>query len=74
MNASWYMTQYRLMVYAKSIEVFNLGKRSGDLKRGIIGQHGQPRFKKRHPNKDVPFTLRLTMRGVVDPKLINLLD
>ena len=43
-----------LMVYAQSIEKYKLERRGKGVKRGRTDQKGQPRFKKRDPNQDVP--------------------
>ena len=48
------MALSRLMLYAQSIEEFRLYRRSKDAKRGRTDEQGQPRFKKRAPNQDVP--------------------
>ena len=48
------MNLSRLMLYVQSFEESKLGRRGWDSKRGITDEHGQPRFKKRAPNKVVP--------------------
>ena len=48
------MTLYRLLVYAKSMEEYNLWTRGRDFTKGRPNEKGQTRFKKRALNEDVP--------------------
>ena len=48
------MTLSRIMVYARSIEEPNPGRRNRDAKRGRTEEQVQPKFNKRAPNKDGP--------------------
>ena len=48
------MNLSRFMVYAQSIEELMFGRRGRDSKRGRTDEKGQPKFKKRSPNQDVP--------------------
>ncbi|XP_049368005.1 uncharacterized protein LOC125832861 [Solanum verrucosum] len=54
----------RLVVYAQSIEESKLNRVNRDLKRGRSDEQGQPRFKKRAPNKDSSSSLKANQERV----------
>ena len=55
------MNLSRLMVYAKSIENFKLGRISRNLKSGTKAEQNQHMFKKRAPIQDGPSTPKVKL-------------